>query len=84
MNKKEIFEQLQKVLAKEFGLDMAKLVPEARLYDDLALDSIDAVDLIVNLKSLLQVQFSPEVFKSVRTLQDVVDAIDTILNAEKK
>jgi len=83
MDKKDIFEQLQKILEKEFGLDLEKLVPEARLYEDLSLDSIDAVDLIVNLKSLLQVQFSPEVFKSVKTLQDVVDAVDSILNAKK-
>jgi len=84
MDKKAIFEQLQQILAKEFGLDIAKLVPEARLYEDLSLDSIDAVDLIVNLKSLLQVQFSPEVFKSSKTLQDVVNAVDSIINAEKK
>jgi acyl carrier protein len=83
MDKNAIFEQLKKVLAKEFDLEEAKLVPEARLNEDLSLDSIDAVDLIVNLKSLLKVQFSPEVFKSVRTLQDVVDAIYSILNAKK-
>ncbi|MDR1811463.1 MAG: phosphopantetheine-binding protein [Candidatus Fibromonas sp.] len=84
MDKGDIFQQLQKILAKEFDLDPAMLVPEARLHEDLSLDSIDAVDLIVNLKSLLQVQFSPEVFKSVKTLQDVVDAVHSIMNTEKK
>jgi acyl carrier protein len=84
MDKNAIFEQLKKVLVKEFELDEAKLVPEARLHEDLSLDSIDAVDLIVNLKSLLQVQFSPEVFKSVKTLQDVVDAIYSIINAKNE
>ncbi len=83
MDKGDIFEQLQKIFTKEFGLDPVKLVPEARLREDLSLDSIDAVDLIVNLKSLLHVQFSPEVFKSVKTLQDVVDVVHSIMNTEK-
>jgi acyl carrier protein len=82
MDKQAIFERLQKILSEEFDIDMAKLVPEARLYEDLSLDSIDAVDLIVNLKSLLQAQFPPEVFKGVKTLQDVVDAVDAIVNAK--
>ena len=56
-------------------MDASKLVPEARLYEDLELDSIDAVDLIVKLKSMLPRNIDPEVFKAVRTLQDVVDAI---------
>ena len=50
-------------------------MPEARLYEDLNLDSIDAVDLIVKLKSFIPRNIDPEVFKSMRTLQDVVDGI---------
>jgi Acyl carrier protein len=75
MEKSEILKRLQDALITEFGLDSSKIVPEARLYEDLDLDSIDAVDLIVKLKSMLPRNINPEVFKSVRTLQDVVDAI---------
>lgn len=75
MEKSEILKRLQDALVTEFGLDSSKIVPEARLYEDLDLDSIDAVDLIVKLKSMLPRNINPEVFKSVRTLQDVVDAI---------
>lgn len=79
MEKNEILKKLQDALVEEFGLDESKVVSEARLYEDLGLDSIDAVDLIVKLKSMLPRNINPEVFKSVRTLQDVVDAIYNLI-----
>ena len=45
-------------------------------------DSIDAVDLIVQLKPVAGKRISPEVFKSVRTLQDVVDALHGLLHSD--
>lgn len=53
MEKQEIFDKIKTALIEEFEMDEAKLTPEARLYEDLELDSIDAVDLIVKLKSFL-------------------------------
>jgi len=79
MEKQEIFDRLKKVLSEDFEMDENKIIPEARLYEDLNLDSIDAVDLIVKLKSMLPRNMDPEVFKKVRTIQDVVDAIDGML-----
>lgn len=80
MDKQQIFDRLKKALAEDFDIKEEQLVPEARLYEDLNLDSIDAVDLIVKLKSMLPKNLNPEIFKKVRTIQDVVDAIDTTLN----
>ena len=85
MDKQAIFDKLKAALIEDFEMDEAKVSPEARLYEDLELDSIDAVDLIVKLKSLLPTNIDPEVFKTVRTVQDVVDAIyNLIQNADKK
>lgn len=85
MEKQEIFDKIKTALIEEFEMDEAKLTPEARLYEDLELDSIDAVDLIVKLMSFLPRNIDPEVFKTVRTLQDVVDAIyNLIQTAESK
>lgn len=85
MDKQAIFNKLKAALIEDFEMDEAKVTPEARLYEDLELDSIDAVDLIVKLKSLLPTNIDPEVFKTVRTVQDVVDAIyNLIQNADKK
>ncbi|MBO7061600.1 acyl carrier protein [Fibrobacter sp.] len=85
MDKQVIFDKLKSALIEDFEMDEAKVTPEARLYEDLELDSIDAVDLIVKLKSFLPTNIDPEVFKTVRTVQDVVDAIyNLIQNAENK
>jgi acyl carrier protein len=85
MDKQVIFDKLKAALIEDFEMDEAKVTPEARLYEDLELDSIDAVDLIVKLKSFLPTNIDPEVFKTVRTVQDVVDAIyNLIQNAENK
>lgn len=75
MDKQQIFSKIQSALIEDFEMDPAKVVPEARLYEDLNLDRIDAVDLIVKLKSFIPRNIDPEVFKKMRTLQDVVDGI---------
>ncbi len=75
MDKTQIFEKIKNALVNEFEMDPAKVVPEARLYEDLNFDSIDAVDLIVKFKSMLPHNVDPEVFKNMRTLQDVVNAL---------
>ena len=75
MDKQEIFEILRSNLVEFFEVPQEKITPSARLYEDLDIDSIDAVDLIVRLKKYTQKTMTPEIFKSVRTVQDVVDAI---------
>jgi acyl carrier protein len=82
MDKQAIFDKLKAALIEDFEMDEAKVTPEARLYEDLELDSIDAVDLIVKLKSLLPTNIDPEVFKTVRTVQDVADALQGLLQAD--
>lgn len=73
-NKKdEILEKISAVLADEFEIDATKLTPDARLFEDLDLDSIDAVDLVVRLQQATGVKVKAEDFKSIRTLGDVAE-----------
>ena len=51
---------------------------EARLYDDLDLDSIDAVDMVVHLQKKTGHKIKPDTFKAVRTVQDVVDVVEQL------
>jgi acyl carrier protein len=78
----EIFEQVKGVLVQLFELDPGRIVPEARLYDDLDIDSLDAIDLILELKQLTGRKVQPEQFKHVRTVGDVVGAVQTLLRDE--
>ena len=82
MNKEAIYARIVEILQETFDIDPARITPEARLYDDLDIDSIDAVDLIVQLKPLAGKRLNAEAFKSVRTIQDVVDALHQLINAE--
>jgi len=79
MTEHDIFTRLSAILVETFDIEPERIRPEARLYDDLDIDSIDAVDLIVKLKPLVGKRLQPEAFKSVRTLQDVVNALTALL-----
>ncbi|CFQ56685.1 acyl carrier protein [Yersinia frederiksenii] len=82
MDKQEIYQQITTLLVKLFEIDEADIKPESRLYEELELDSIDAVDLVVHLQKVTGKKIMPEMFKSVRTVQDVVDAVDNLLNTQ--
>lgn len=75
MTKDDIFKRIVVILHETFDLDPEQNRPESQLGADLDIDSIDAVDLIVQLKPLVGKRLQPEAFKSVRTVQDVVDAL---------
>lgn len=84
MTKQELFNHLAAILHETFDIDAALIKPESRLNEDLDIDSIDAVDLIVKLKPILGKRLEPDAFKSVRTLQDVVDAVHSLLSDAPK
>ena len=75
MTKEDVLGRISDVLAGEFEVDRAKLVPSARLFEDLDLDSIDAVDLVVRLQQQTSLKVKTEDFKAIRTLGDVADVI---------
>jgi acyl carrier protein len=80
MTKDDIFERIVSILHDTFEIERARITPDARLHDDLDVDSIDAVDLIVQLRPLVGKRLQPDTFKSVRTVQDVVDALHGLVN----
>ncbi len=82
MTKNELFERIVTILHDSFEIEPARITPEAKLYDDLDIDSIDAVDLIVQLKPLLGRNLQPDAFKSVRTVQDIVDVLYGLIRDE--
>ncbi|HEU4846164.1 MAG TPA: acyl carrier protein [Burkholderiaceae bacterium] len=75
MSKEQLYQWVVELLAEMFELDQAGLTPASNLYADLDIDSIDAVDLAVKLKQLTGKRLQPEVFKTIRTISDVVDAL---------
>jgi len=75
MTREDVFQKMKDILIEEFQLDKDDITPQAKLYHDLELDSIDAVDLLVKMKEYIPGKIDPEMFKKVVTVQDVVDIL---------
>jgi acyl carrier protein len=81
MSNPQILAKLRELLADKFEVDPARITPEADLYRDLDLDSIDAVDLVIKLQEMTGKRIKPDEFRSVRTVNDVMVAVDRLLAA---
>jgi acyl carrier protein len=79
--REDIFNTLRDALVELFELDAERITPEANLYQDLEIDSIDAVDLIDHIKRQTGKKLAAEEFKAVRTVGDVVEAVLQLVNA---
>jgi len=84
LSKNEIYEFTVNLLQEMFELDKSKITRESNLYTDLDIDSIDAVDIVVKLNQLTGKRIQPEVFRTVRTIQDVVDVLADLLAEDAK
>jgi acyl carrier protein len=79
-NKEDIYLKVVSIFEELFEIEAQKITLEANLYQDLDIDSIDAIDLVVELKNMTGKKMQPEDFRSVRTVQDVVDQVYKLLN----
>ncbi|WP_202594205.1 acyl carrier protein [Frateuria defendens] len=75
----EILLRLKDILRDTFEIDPARVTPDAHLFTDLELDSIDAVDLAIQVQDMTGMRIKPEDFKAVRTVDDVVATVRTLL-----
>lgn len=80
LDRDTLLAELNRILIDDFEIDKALLTPEAHLYQDLDLDSIDAVDLVIKLQQLTGQKLKPEEFKAVRTIDDVVTALQRLIS----
>jgi len=77
-SRQEIFDIVRRSLVELFELEEPNVVPEARFDDDLEIDSIDAVDLFEHLSRTFGTKVSPREFRSVRTVQELIDSIERL------
>ena len=79
-SKEDVYFIIKEALVSLFKIEENKITLESLLYEDLDIDSIDAVDLLVYLKEKTGKKPDAESFRNVRTLGDVVDTIYSLLN----
>jgi acyl carrier protein len=75
------YAMIRSALVDLFRVDPARITPEARLADDLEIDSIDAVDLVEQVKRTTGRKVSAEDFKAVRTVSDLARVVERLLSA---
>jgi len=80
-NREDIFNTLRDALVELFELESERISLESHLYQDLEIDSIDAIDLLDHIKRKTGKKISAEDFKSVRTVNDVVEAVHRLVNS---
>ncbi len=78
-DKADVLATLTRYLVEMFEVPAEAVTPEALLFEDLDLDSIDAVDLVVRLQDYTGRKIPAAEFKSVRTVGDVVDQVHALL-----
>lgn len=83
MTEQEIIEKTNRVFAEAFEIESERLVPDAHIFSDLGLDSLDIVDLIVALQASFGVKIrNEEAVREIRTLQDIYRFIAALKNEE--
>lgn len=79
LTRDDILNKLTSILVEDFEVDKNLITLDASLFEDLDLDSIDAVDLAVRVQQFTQKKIPPENFKQIKTINDVVNAIEELL-----
>jgi len=75
MSDEEVLIEVKKVLMEEFEVEESLINPEASFYEDLGLDSLDAIDLIVTLNNFYNIEVEPTESEEIRTVQNLIEIV---------
>jgi acyl carrier protein len=79
MNKEEIYGRIRETLQSSFEIPAERITLDARLMEDLELDSIDAIDMAVQIQEMTNVRVDEEELKKLRTVNDTVELVLALL-----
>ncbi len=83
MNKEEIYARIRQTLESSFEIPAERITLEARLMEDLELDSIDAIDMAVQIQEMTNVRVDEEQLKNLRTVNDTVELVLQLLSRQQ-
>jgi len=76
MNREEIEAKVKEFMVEDLELDEAKITPEARLKEDIGVDSLDFVDIVVIVEKKFGFKIKTEEMAHVKTFKDFCDYIE--------
>lgn len=71
-----VLEKVKAILASQFDEDEDNITPETRLQEDLNADSLDVVDLIMNIQDEFEVEIPDEDVEKIKTVGALVEYIE--------
>lgn len=75
MKEQEIFEKLKEIVKKQLGVEESNIKMDSTFVDDLAADSLDIVELIMNIEEEFDIEISDNDAEAIVTINDVVQYI---------
>ena len=78
MDKEQLFFRIREIMVDQFEIEQSNVTLDANLYEELEIDSIDTVDLMVQIKELTGKKIPPDKFKKIRTISDVIDTLTNL------
>ncbi len=84
LDRDQIFNKVVEILSDSFELEPASIKLESTLYEELDLDSIDAVDIFVQLRDLTGRRPDPEKAKQIRTVDELVSFVESEIDAAER
>ena len=70
-------DKIREIIVEQLGVSAEEVVPEASFIDDLGADSLDIVELVMALEEEYDMEISDEEAEKIRTVQDVVNYIES-------
>lgn len=81
MNRNEIENKVKEFLIEDLEVEEENIFPEAKLKEDVGIDSLDFVDIVVIVEKNFGFKIKPEEMTGVETLNDFYDYIEKKVNA---
>ena len=75
-----IIDELKELVANKLSVDVAQVTPEAKFTDDLGADSLDLVELVMELEEHFEIEISDEDSQNFQTVSDVASYVESKKN----
>lgn len=70
-------ERIRELIADKLGFDTVEVLPETKLIDDLGMDSLDRIELMVEMEREFDISLTDEEIEIIETVQQCFDLIGT-------